>query len=61
MKLSADFDDEWKKIGSKRQKFDDLGLPLPKVAYKKQEILIVKEADKESRINRINQLGQAKL
>ena len=51
MKLSADFDDEWKKIGSKRKKFEDLGLPLPKVAYKKQEILIVKEADKESRIN----------
>ena len=46
MKLSADFDDEWKKIGSKRQKFEDLGLPLPKVAYK-QEILFVKEADIE--------------
>ena len=46
MKLSADFDDEWKKIGSKRKKFEDLGLPLPKVANK-QEILFVKEADKE--------------
>ena len=46
MKLTVDFDDEWKKIGSKRKKFEDLGLPLPRVAYK-QEILFVKEADIE--------------
>ena len=46
MKLSVDFDDEWKKIGSKRQKFEDLGLPLPK-ATNKHKIIFVKEAEKE--------------
>ena len=28
--LPPDIADEWKKIGSKRRKFADLGLPLPK-------------------------------
>ena len=30
MKLPANFSDECKKIGSKRSKFEDLGLPIPK-------------------------------
>ena len=29
MELPADFPDEYKKIGSKRSKFLDLGLPIP--------------------------------
>ena len=29
LNLPPDFADDWKKIGSKRFKFDDLGLPLP--------------------------------
>ena len=28
-KYPKDFHNDWKKIGSKRTKFDDLGLPLP--------------------------------
>ena len=39
MELPADFSDEYKKIGSKRSKFLDLGLPIPKpkVIVKKYE------------------------
>ena len=29
-KYPKDFHNDWKKIGSKRKKFDDLGLPIPK-------------------------------
>ena len=38
MELPADFPDEYKKIGSKRSKFLDLGLPIPK-----PKVVIVKE------------------
>ena len=38
MELPADFSDEWKKIGSKRSKFEDLGLPI-----QKPKVIIVKE------------------
>ena len=40
MKLPANFSDECKKIGSKRSKFEDLGLPIPK-----PKRIIVKEYD----------------
>ena len=46
MKFHPEVDDEWKKIGSKRKKFEDLGLPLPK-ATNKHKIIFVKEAEKE--------------
>ena len=39
MELPADFSDEWKKIGSKRSKFEDLGLPIPKP----KKVIFVKE------------------
>ena len=38
MELPADFPDEYKKIGSKRSKFLDLGLPIPK-----PKVVFVKE------------------
>ena len=38
MELPTDFPDEYKKIGSKRSKFLDLGLPIPK-----PKVVIVKE------------------
>ena len=40
MEIPADFPDEYKKIGSKRSKFLDLGLPVPK-----PKVVIVKEYD----------------
>ena len=40
MELPTDFPDEYKKIGSKRSKFLDLGLPIPK-----PKSVIVKEYD----------------
>ena len=43
MNLPPDFADDWKKIGSKRYKFDDLGLPLPVDKFPRQKITHVKE------------------
>ena len=40
MELPANFSDECKKIGSKRTKFEDLGLPIPK-----PKMVIVTEYD----------------
>ena len=40
MELPANFSDECKKIGSKRTKFEDLGLPIPK-----PKMVIVKKYD----------------
>ena len=60
IEFHPEFDDEWKKIGSKRQKFEDLGLPLPEAANK-HKMLFVKEAEKESRLKRVNQSRRIKL
>ena len=43
MNLPPDFADDWKKIGSKRSKFDDLGLPLPVDKFPRHKIINVKE------------------
>ena len=47
LNLPPDFADDWKKIGSKRFKFDDLGLPLPLPVDKfpRHKFIYVKEAD----------------
>ena len=51
LNLPPDFADDWKKIGSKRSKFDDLGLPLPLPVDKfpRHKIILVKEADSSDR------------
>ena len=36
-KYPEDFHNDWKKIGSKRTKFDDLGLPVPKIQLPRVE------------------------
>ena len=43
MELPPDFSDEWKKIGSKRSKFEYLGLPIAK-RYNYKKMIFVKEA-----------------
>ena len=43
MELPPDFSDEWKKIGSKRSKFENLGLPISK-RYNYKKVIFVKEA-----------------
>ena len=43
MELPPDFSDEWKKIGSKRSKFEHLGLPIAK-RYNYKKMIFVKEA-----------------
>ena len=48
--LPPDFADDWKKIGSKRSKFDDLGLPLPVDKFPRHKFIYVKEADTRDRI-----------
>ena len=50
MNLPPDFADDWKKIGSKRSKFDDLGLPLPVDKFPRHKTIYVKEADTRDRI-----------
>ena len=42
MELPPDFSDEWKKIGSKRSKFEYLGLPVSKT-YNYKKVIFVKE------------------
>ena len=46
MKLPLDFSGEWKKIGSKRSKFEDLGLPVGPGAknFLSHQSILVKEA-----------------
>ena len=44
MNLPPDFADDWKKIGSKRYKFDDLGLPLPVDKFPRHKTIYIKEA-----------------
>ena len=44
MNLPPDFADDWKKIGSKRSKFDDLGLPLPVDRFPRHKTIYIKEA-----------------
>ena len=53
MELPPDFSEEWKKIGSKRSKFENLGIntefsnlgiPIPKrYNYKKVPVILVSE------------------
>ena len=44
MELPPDFSDEWKKIGSKRSKFENLGIPIPKIYnHKKVPVILVSE------------------
>ena len=45
LNLPPDFADGWKKIGSKRSKFDDLGLPLPlpEDKFPRHKFIYVKE------------------
>lgn len=44
MELPPDFTDEWKKIGSKRSKFENLGIPIPKIYnHKKVPVILVSE------------------
>ena len=49
MNLPPDFADDWKKIGSKRSKFDDLGLPLPVDRFPRHKTIYIKEADTSHR------------
>ena len=49
LNLPPDFADDWKKIGSKRSKFEDLGLPLPVDKFPRHKIILVKEADSSDR------------
>ena len=45
MELPPDFADKWKKIGSKRSKFDTLGLPVPPVdKFPRHKPILVREA-----------------
>ena len=43
MNLPPDVADDWKKIGSKRYKFDDLGLPLPVDKFPRHKTIYIKE------------------
>ena len=45
MELPSDFANDWKKIGSKRSKFDTLGLPVSTVdKFPRHKLIFVKEA-----------------
>ena len=57
MNLPPDFADDWKKIGSKRSKFEDLGLPLPVDKFPRHKIIHVKEADSSDRRQFTNNLN----
>ena len=42
MILPPDFANEWKKIGFKRNKFEDLGLPIPVAKPRRHKTIFIK-------------------